>query len=462
MPSWIPELGEVLRRWRVDVAAMKATEAAAALGVGRSAISNWESGRRQPGPALIERLDRAYGAGGALADVAFALETPDALAPRPVWWHNCPPGGAPTWAWVRPHPGAEAPTATAFWGAFRCDAPGPLAPVGVVLAVASSVPNPPIKVVVGPTGWADFGRGVFPEALGVPVISVVDHASLADLPTNMRAVLPRRSRRDLGRAQRRLVRAIHELLGEPMDAAEAAIEVLEHDSVEFDDLSAETPGPPPRPALRMSGGRYAATRRHRRMSRAEAAAAASALLPAHPVTEDHLEVLEGGGRPRVERLGSRLDTVYRGDGHTFVETVAVTADPAGGLAVEFPRYWVGPVWLTLLAPAGGGTGAATLEWAPWKKHLCARAGLTVSFRRPTTDQPPLRLTLQPGWSVVAGIGHVESATDLNDGWQTIDEARAREVFPHLYSTYLKAFGVTHREFVGLLRSIGGPDPTDAF
>lgn len=453
MPSGIPELGEVLRRWRVQVAAVKATDSAAAIGFGRSAISNWESGRRQPGHAQIERLDRAYGAGGALSDVAFALETPAALTPRRVWWHNCPPGGAAVWAWIRPHPGAPSPTATAYWGAFRCDVPAPLTPVGAVLAAASSVPNPPIKVVLDPPGWVDFGRGVFPGALGVAVTSVAEQATLADLATNVRAVLPRLARRDLGHAQRRLVRAVHELLGQPTGAAEAAIAALEHDHVEFVDLTGEAPRPPaPTPAPELDGAAYRRLRLHRRMSRSEVAAEASALLAAHPVSEDQLELLEAGGRPRVARLGSRLDMIYRAGGHTVTELVAAHPDPSGGLSVEFPRYWVGPVWVTLLGPPAK-AGALTLEWPPWHKNLCARAGSTVTFRRSVTTQAPLTMRLQRGWTAMAGMGHVESAIDVNDGWQTIDDTHAQSVFPQIYSAYLGAFGLSHPELMALLRSL---------
>ena len=454
------DLGILLRRWRTGVAGVTAVEVASALGVGRSAVSNWESSRRQPDFDQIAGLDTLYDAGGALIDVAFGLESPGALEPRRVWWHNCPPGGSATWAWIRPHPEAAAPRATAFWGAFRCDAPERLGPEGVVLAVASSVPNPPIKVVMDPPGWVDFGRSEFPGCLGVPVVSVLDNAQLTDLATNFRAVLPRRSIDHIGEAQRRLIRTIHDVLGGPASAAEETIGALEHPRQEFDDLSGLSVAPLPRPSLLLDGDGYARLRRHRRMSRSKVAESASGLLPGRPVSDDQLEQLENGGHPRGERIGSRLDTVYRADGHTCIEVVAARPGPAGQLIVEFPRYWVGPVWVSLLGPPGAGVGAMSLEFPPWRKNLCARSGLTVAFRRPVPDQAPLVIRVQEGWTAVAGIGHVSSATDVNDGWELLDGERAGSVFPEIYSTYLKAFGLTHRRLTGLLRAALEPDLAD--
>lgn len=454
------DLGLLLRRWRTGAGGVTAVEAASALDVGRSAVSNWESSRRQPDYDQIARLDALYGAGGALIDVAFGLESPAALDPRRAWWHNCPPGGAPAWAWIRPHPDASSPRATAFWGAFRCDTPETIGPEGVVLAVDSSVPNPPIRVVMDPPGWVDFGRSEFPGCLGVPVISVLDNARLADLATNVRAVLPRRSIDHISEAQRRLIRTIHDALGEPASAAEETIGALEHPRQEFDDLSGLSVSPLPRPALLLDGDGYARLRRHRRMSRSKAAELASGLLAGRPVSDDQLEQLEAGGHPRGERIGSRLDTVYRADGHTCIEFAAARPGPAGQLIVEFPGYWVGPVWVSLLGPPGAGVGAMSLEFPPWRKNICARSGLTVTFRRPVPDQVPLVIRLQEGWTAVAGIGHVGSATDINDGWQLLDADRAATVFPGIYTTYLKAFGLTHRRLAGLLRSAGEPDRTD--
>lgn len=196
------------------------------------------------------------------------------------------------------------------------------------------------------------------------------------------------------------------------------------------------------------------------MSRSKAAESASALLAGQPITDDHLERLETGGHARAERIGSRLDTVYGADGHTCIEPVAGRPGSDGQLVVEFPSYWVGPVWVALLGPPGAGVGAMSLEFPPWRKNLCARSGLTVAFRRPLPDQAPLVIRLQEGWTAVAGIGHVGSATDINDGWQLVDGEGAKTVFPEIYTTYLKAFGLTHRTLTGLLGAASEPDLVD--
>lgn len=81
-------LESLLRTWWVEVSGLRASEVAKALGVARSALSNWESGLRAPSRALLARLDDLYGAGGALIDMVAALGTPRGLDPYLVWWHN--------------------------------------------------------------------------------------------------------------------------------------------------------------------------------------------------------------------------------------------------------------------------------------------------------------------------------------------------------------------------------------
>lgn len=323
-------------------------------------------------PAVVFSI--VYGAGGALIDVAFGLDSPAALDPRRVWWHNCPPGGAPAWAWIRPDPDASSTRATAFWGAFRCDAPDTIGPEGVVLAVASSVPNPPIRVVMDPPGWVDFGRSEFPDCLGVPVISVLDNARLHDLATNVEAVLPRRSIDTISEPQRRLIRVFHDALGEPASAAEATIGTLEHRRQEFDDLSGLSVSALPRPGLLLDGDSYARLRRHRRMSRSKAAELASGLLVGRAVSDDQMEQLESGGQPRCERIGSRLDTVYRADGHTCIEVVGARPGSTGQVIVEFPSYWVGPVWVSVLGPPGGGGRPCRLRHRHQRRLAATRRG----------------------------------------------------------------------------------------
>ncbi|MGH9128249.1 MAG: helix-turn-helix domain-containing protein [Acidimicrobiales bacterium] len=97
----------LIRTWRADVAGIPAARVAAEVGVGRSTVSNWESGRRNPDPEALARLDGLFDAGGALVDLARALRTPEGLDARTTWWNNFPPSCGPAWAWIRPADGAS-------------------------------------------------------------------------------------------------------------------------------------------------------------------------------------------------------------------------------------------------------------------------------------------------------------------------------------------------------------------
>jgi len=106
--------GWLLSAWRQNVVGRSATDVATDLGVARSALSNWESDRRQPDAPTVEQLDRLYGARGALVDLLAAAGTPVGLDPRRTWWHNYRPSGGPVWAWVRPLPGRRFVSARAI------------------------------------------------------------------------------------------------------------------------------------------------------------------------------------------------------------------------------------------------------------------------------------------------------------------------------------------------------------
>lgn len=376
------------------------------------------------------------------------------VSPRRTWWHNCPPGGLPVWAWVRPDRSDQRPvSASAYWGAFRYSIEA-LDDVGVVLAVESSTTNPPIRVELDSPGWVDFGRSTFPASLGVAVMAVVDGARLHQVEAAVTAVLPS-TLPGASAHHRRLIALIHRLVGEPPESTRAAVAAIEHGEQPFEDLSGRPVPPPPRAGLALDGAAYASLRRSRGLSRRIAAATATALVPDHPVTDDHLEVLEAGGRPRPWRLGSRLDTVYRADGHTCLEPAVVTpCGPPGLYAVEFPSYWVGPVWVAFhgAEPGADPAAAASLVWRPWRKDLCVRSGTVVMFRRSGPDQSDLLIRLQPGWTALAGIGFYEPAVDVNEGW-TVDEGQGvTSLFTDLYSTYLTAFGLTHDQLMRLIEA----------
>ena len=145
MPSEALELPGLLRTWRRQVAGLSQAKVVVDLSITKPALSMWENGRRTPDLASLEALDLAYGAEGALVDLALALNTPDALPARTTWAHSPQGPSTPRWAWLRPRPGRSSIEARLLWGAFAFDCSGPCSPHGLFVTSPISMPNPPVR-----------------------------------------------------------------------------------------------------------------------------------------------------------------------------------------------------------------------------------------------------------------------------------------------------------------------------
>lgn len=174
------------------------------------------------------------------------------------------------------------------------------------------------------------------------------------------------------------------------------------------------------------------------------------MMASAPVADDQITLFEAGGRPRVEQLGSRLDVIYRADGHTVIETVPL--DPGGTFtSISFPSWWVGPIWVTLTAAQPHATGQVTLRWPPWEKHLRVPSGATVTARKAQGEWPALYVHSPPGWTVTAGVGAHPDAADVNQDWHPIDQPSASTIFNDYHPVSLRLFAKTPAQLVDLLR-----------
>ncbi|MCA1721175.1 MAG: hypothetical protein LC779_08810 [Actinobacteria bacterium] len=162
------------------------------------------------------------------------------------------------------------------------------------------------------------------------------------------------------------------------------------------------------------------------LSLQEAAARATKLDDANPVTVAHLRTLEAGGRSRVDFILARLDTVYGLGGRLGVDgTLPEFLPRRDGEDVEviFPAFWRGPVWLKPVGPSGE-TERLILRWGDWKRRVKVSAGDFVTTSKAYAaaaaggddPSPPLKVTLPPQWALVAGTGAVPTARDINAGW----------------------------------------------
>lgn len=445
------DLAGLLRTWRTQVAAIPASRVAASLGVGRSTLANWESGLRTPGAGMLEALDAAYQAKGALVDLAWALASPQSLDPRVEWWHNYQPAGGPVWAWARPeHAGPV--RLELRWGPLAMRVERRLGPQGVIVRVAASVANPPVHARIEPPGWVDFGQGPIPSALPIPTINALAHVRLANPADDALAIISSR------------LRAALDGDGDWIDKL-AGFLAKRRDLV-TDGLSRTTPGPrladltgraPERPdttAHAWSGPRYRALREARGLSRTDAATRARALDPATPVSDEQIALLEGGGRPRVADLPARLDVVYRADGHSVRQPIPVVTATDGTTTITVPPWWTGPIWLTphtTPATARSQPGLITLRWPPWQHRLRLHPATTLTTRKSPGQDKPLHALLPTGWTLTAGLGVHPDAIDINHGWHATDTTSADQILNHYHRVYLQLFNRTHIDLIRLLQ-----------
>ena len=435
----------LLHTWRTRVAGCNQATVVADLGVSVGLASMWETGARRISIDHLRRLDALHGAEGALVDLALALDTPQGLPTRTLWAHNPQGPSRPHWAWLRPPPGEGRVDALLLWGAFAFDCSAPCDDRGFFVTSPVSMPNPPVWVHLRRPGWVDFGQGRIPEELGVPAFEAVTVARLSSggqSPVGLvdPAVVARFNR------EPRFAEAVVDFFGQKAELIRQVFSATEPKNYVADlttDPSSSTGARDPS----YDGNAFRVLREARGLSQADAAQLVSDMLPDRPVSEDQVRVLERGGNPRPWLLRSRLDTAYRGDGVTGTEELEV-AGARSPFAIEFPPFWIGPIWVTLLADDPT-PGRVQLAFGRHRKQVVAKPGTTVTCRRSIPEDEPLVVSTPPGWRVVAGVGSRSDARDVNWGWRDVNDASTRGDAP-VHELFLGLFGRTRAEFERLL------------
>lgn len=451
MTEPLTDRGLLLRWWRKDLAELSLEAAARAAGVrSQTTVHNWESGRTEgPSGAQLKLLDQRYRASGALLGLYSAIRTPDALEAAAQWWKNFQGPSGPCWAWLRVQ-SKQSTVARVEAGPFAVDVEVP-AGSGVFVQAYAFTNNPPVHVTLAHRGWADFGYGIVPPQIGVPIVdaaadAVIGPRQLPDpaLLTATKVWLPGlfgSHDRWFDELKMRLGHRVESTRQTLLAAAKGPFGTgsdLRGSHASREDVQ-----------RRWDASRFETLRLARGLSLSDLADASSALDQTLPtISRDHIHRFEHGATPRVPQFVERLDMALGADGQTC--TVAVDSTRVGPalIDVNFPSFWIGPVWIQFLAPQSKGTvgirserndlrpvktGAkARLTWKPWHKSLLVRDGVVVTTRKAAVNQRPLRVEFPPGWNVIAGVGVHPRAVDVNEGWGLVTTEAAFDSLRHYY------------------------------
>lgn len=411
-----PSIPWLVHQWRTKVARMTGQRAAEHLGVSRAALSQWETGGRRIPFERLRQLDEIYSACGILLDMARGVAAMRALPPRCTWDFNPSPAASNTWAWILsggPHPISGIASQGFFYVPLTQAGSG----TGTLLFLDESLPNPPVRIALDTPGWVTFGQGRPPEDLGVNFVAVRTDADwgLLDHPLMRRtfALFATKS----GRA---------ELLSLAARAGTPVTEILNaYTGVQVDPVNHGVPAmrqaPPCERERRLTIQDVRRLRRELNLTHRALADCVNTVLPARPVTEDHIARFEAGRTVRDDQLllPARIDTALGLDGSLVLTAVEVQKNISSGttdLRVLFPDFWVGPVWVQFVQP-GPGPAVYELEWPPYSTRLRTYQGDIAHFRRSVVGQRPLRIRGPRGARVAAGIGFHCEARDINHlGW----------------------------------------------
>ena len=435
--------GQLLRAWRERVAELSQTDVGVWFAATGAAVSNWESDSRrtQPDDYRLQKLDDEFGAGGAFIDLTRCLGTPRGLPPRTNWDLNFQPGGGAVWVWLRPGVGVRRLDAILKWGPATMTLKRRCSADGMFVTSPASISNPPLRVTLSQPGWVDYGRGHIPKQLGYEVISGIPHVRL-----------------DIGSVTTRLFWSSYQRLrgmlagtgGRQASVDDSLIlldSVFEQLPLDRTELDLRRDHRSPIGAKLLTGQEMRQLRESRALRISDVVGMATAMDKQAPVSWQQVDSLEHGGQPRVGRLRSRLDVIYRGNGFACCERVDVVSEgiPQGGIAhyeVSFPNYWVGPVWLTALPRGTSDLRAIGLLWGPWRSKVDLQQETTLTFRCAEPGAPHLNAYLPKEWGLEAGIGVRPDAVDINDVWSAADADSARGIYEEMRRVYLGAVGGT--------------------
>lgn len=447
MTEPLADRGRLLRWWRAELTELSLEAVARAVEVrSQATVHNWETGHTEgPSLAQLHAMDSRYGAGRTLEGLYAAIRTPRALQAAQQWWKNFQGPSGPCWAWLRVE-GDQPGVARVEAGPFALDVDVPPS-TGVFVQAYAFTDNPPVHVTMDLAGWVDFGYGIVPPQIGAAAVDAVEHGVIGARPSSDPALvmatgvwLPGKFG-GRGRWFEELKRRLGHRIESTRQVLLASVKAPIGTRVDLSRCHASR-GNVPR---WWEGTRYEALRLARGLSLSDLAETASALDDTLPkISRDHIYRFEHDVTPRLPQLAERLDMALGADGRTCTIEVPSSRVEPTVIEIDFPSYWIGPVWVQFLTSEDVGTAdtqdpadyrnsRGRLVWKPWHKSLLLRDGVVVTTRKSAKGQRPLRVESPPGWNVIAGVGVHPRAVDVQDGWGLVTTEAAFEALGHYYS-----------------------------
>jgi hypothetical protein len=129
------------------------------------------------------------------------------------------------------------------------------------------------------------------------------------------------------------------------------------------------------------------------------------------------------------------------------------------LEVDFPWFWIGPVWVTFVPRGRSSGGRVVLEWAGDVKPMVVESEATVTCRRASHEAGGLSVRCPTGWEVTAGMGERPGARDVNYGWQHRGQPDEPPDAPDdVNEVFLNWFGRTRPQLRALLQRFSVTPP----
>jgi hypothetical protein len=287
---------------------------------------------------------------------------------------------------------------------------------GVFVVFPISRASLSVLVDIEEPGWVDFGRGLIPEELGVPILSDLDQLQL--------------SRNDGASTSGDILASLQASSGESKFLIDVVTRIFRLDRIFKSSTSSNDKQGPTAYEVQLAtkepidsriwcqATKLRRLREGRGLSLRRAASLASSLEPPQFIGHAAIDRMERGENVKDSAvIASRIDVVCRADGRISNLTLDSSED-AGMFSVHFPSYWVGPVWIQMTAPIDNLEAELHLLWGAWQLRTNVRGNEVLTFRKsePGGMEYPLCINHSEGWTIAAGLGRREDARDLNLGW----------------------------------------------